>query len=151
MLRILEPVDLAGMGQGSNACLHHLIEAKKLAYAARAVGAPVGALPPLPRLRSPAIRTPGSRSGRLSTGAAGWLIPGARQAGASVILILVKTVLTLLLLAMFAYGIVGIHSGRVHCKGRWYEREESPLGFWATVALYLAGPPVILWLTWAAR
>ncbi|WP_412067203.1 gamma-glutamyltransferase [Rubrivirga sp. IMCC43871] len=33
MLRILEPVDLAAMGHNSAAYLHHLIEAKKLAYA----------------------------------------------------------------------------------------------------------------------
>ena len=33
MLRILEPYDLAGMGHNSPAYLHHLIEAKKLAYA----------------------------------------------------------------------------------------------------------------------
>jgi gamma-glutamyltranspeptidase/glutathione hydrolase len=33
MLRILEPYDLKGMGYNSAAYLHHLIEAKKLAYA----------------------------------------------------------------------------------------------------------------------
>lgn len=33
MLRILEPYDLAAMGKDSPAYLHHLIEAKKLAYA----------------------------------------------------------------------------------------------------------------------
>jgi gamma-glutamyltranspeptidase/glutathione hydrolase len=33
MLRILEPYDLAGMGYNSAPYLHHLIEAKKLAYA----------------------------------------------------------------------------------------------------------------------
>ncbi|MDP1861935.1 MAG: gamma-glutamyltransferase [Gemmatimonadaceae bacterium] len=33
MLRILEPFDLAAMGHNSTAYLHHLIEAKKLAYA----------------------------------------------------------------------------------------------------------------------
>ena len=33
MLRILEPYDLESMGQGSALYLHHLIEAKKLAYA----------------------------------------------------------------------------------------------------------------------
>lgn len=33
MLRILEPFDLAAMGHNSAAYLHHLIEAKKLAYA----------------------------------------------------------------------------------------------------------------------
>ena len=40
MLRILEPYDLKSMGHGSPAYLHHLIEAKKLAYAdlARYVG-----------------------------------------------------------------------------------------------------------------
>ena len=40
MLRILEPFDLAGMGHNSAAYLHHLVEAKKLAYAdlARYVG-----------------------------------------------------------------------------------------------------------------
>ncbi|HEX9582693.1 MAG TPA: gamma-glutamyltransferase [Gemmatimonadales bacterium] len=42
MLRILEPFDLAGMGHNSAAYLHHLIEAKKLAFAdlARFVGDP---------------------------------------------------------------------------------------------------------------
>jgi gamma-glutamyltranspeptidase / glutathione hydrolase len=42
MLRILEPYDLRGMGYGSAAYLHLLIEAKKLAYAdlARYVGDP---------------------------------------------------------------------------------------------------------------
>jgi gamma-glutamyltranspeptidase/glutathione hydrolase len=40
MLRILEPYDLKSMGHNSSAYLHHLIEAKKLAYAdlARFVG-----------------------------------------------------------------------------------------------------------------
>ena len=33
MLRILEPYDLKAMGHNSAAYLHHLIEAKKLAYA----------------------------------------------------------------------------------------------------------------------
>ena len=33
MLRLLEPYDLASMGHNSAAYLHHLIEAKKLAYA----------------------------------------------------------------------------------------------------------------------
>jgi gamma-glutamyltranspeptidase / glutathione hydrolase len=33
MLRILEPIDLAAMGHNSTRYLHHLIEAKKLAYA----------------------------------------------------------------------------------------------------------------------
>jgi len=42
MLRILEPFDLGGMGHNSRDYLHHLIEAKKLAYAdlARYVGDP---------------------------------------------------------------------------------------------------------------
>ena len=42
MLRILEPYDLKGMGHNSAAYLHHLIEAKKLAYAdlARYAGDP---------------------------------------------------------------------------------------------------------------
>ncbi|HXV86453.1 MAG TPA: gamma-glutamyltransferase, partial [Gemmatimonadales bacterium] len=42
MLRILEPYDLAAMGHNSAAYLHHVIEAKKLAYAdlARYVGDP---------------------------------------------------------------------------------------------------------------
>ncbi len=42
MLRILEPYDLRAMGHNSAAYLHHLIEAKKLAYAdlARFVGDP---------------------------------------------------------------------------------------------------------------
>ncbi len=42
MLRILEPLDLAAMGHNSARYLHHLIEAKKLAYAdlARYVGDP---------------------------------------------------------------------------------------------------------------
>lgn len=42
MLRILEPFDLAAMGHNSAAYLHHLIEAKKLAYAdlEQAVGDP---------------------------------------------------------------------------------------------------------------
>jgi gamma-glutamyltranspeptidase/glutathione hydrolase len=42
MLRILEPYDLAAMGHNSAAYLHHLIEAKKLAFAdlARWVGDP---------------------------------------------------------------------------------------------------------------
>jgi gamma-glutamyltranspeptidase/glutathione hydrolase len=42
MLRILEPYDLEGMGHNSPAYLHHLIEAKKLAFAdlARYIGDP---------------------------------------------------------------------------------------------------------------
>jgi len=61
-----------------------------------------------------------------------------------------KLVLTLLLLAMFTYGCLGLQAGRVYCKGCWYKRDETPLGFWATIILYLVGPPIILFLLWRA-
>ncbi len=64
--------------------------------------------------------------------------------------LILKSVLTLLCLAMFAYGLVGLQSGRVYCKGRWYERAEHSPGFWATIALYCLGPPAILYLAWTA-
>jgi hypothetical protein len=64
--------------------------------------------------------------------------------------LVMKNVLTLLLLAMFAYGIISIQSGRVYCKGCWYERRESPIWFWSTIAIYLVGPPIILFLVWTA-
>jgi hypothetical protein len=51
---------------------------------------------------------------------------------------------------MFAYGLLSIGSGRVHCKGRWYERDGSPLGFWSSIALYVLGPPIIVYLAWTA-
>ena len=52
MLRILEPYDLKAMGHNSPAYLHHLIEAKKLAYAdlARWVGDPAAMTIPPTRL-----------------------------------------------------------------------------------------------------
>ncbi len=54
MLRILEPYDLKGMGRNSAAYLHHLIEAKKLAYAdlARFVGDPDHLTMPAERMLS---------------------------------------------------------------------------------------------------
>jgi gamma-glutamyltranspeptidase/glutathione hydrolase len=57
MLKILEPYDLAGMGHNSAAYLHHLIEAKKLAYAdlARYVGDPDHLTVPPSRLLSDAF------------------------------------------------------------------------------------------------
>lgn len=36
MLQILEGFDLAAMGHNSADCIHHIVEAKKLAYADRA-------------------------------------------------------------------------------------------------------------------
>ena len=54
MLRILEPYDLKGMGLNSATYLHHLIEAKKLAYAdlARYVGDPGHLTMPAERMLS---------------------------------------------------------------------------------------------------
>ena len=54
MLRILEPYDLKAMGHNSAAYLHHLIEAKKLAYAdlARFVGDPDHLVMPVARMLS---------------------------------------------------------------------------------------------------
>ncbi|MGE0443425.1 MAG: gamma-glutamyltransferase [Gemmatimonadales bacterium] len=54
MLRILEPFDLKGMGHNSAAYLHHLIEAKKLAFAdlERFVGEPAAMTTPVGYLLS---------------------------------------------------------------------------------------------------
>ena len=54
MLRILEPYDLKGMGHNSPVYLHHLIEAKKLAYAdlTRYVGDPDHLSMPVQRMLS---------------------------------------------------------------------------------------------------
>lgn len=54
MLRILEPYDLKAMGHNSAAYLHHLIEAKKLAYAdlERWIGDPAAMRVPVERLLS---------------------------------------------------------------------------------------------------
>ena len=54
MLRILEPYDLKGMGHNSAQYLHHLIEAKKLAYAdlERFVGEPTAMKTPVEHLLS---------------------------------------------------------------------------------------------------
>ena len=54
MLRILEPYDLKAMGHNSAAYLHHLIEAKKLAYAdlARYVGDPDHLVMPVSKMLS---------------------------------------------------------------------------------------------------
>jgi|GEM_PF-1468605 len=61
-----------------------------------------------------------------------------------------KIVLTVLCLGMFVYALIAIQSGRVYCKGIWYERKTNSLGFWITIALYLFGPPIILYLLWTA-
>ena len=61
-----------------------------------------------------------------------------------------KIVLTVLCLGMFAYALIAMHTGRVYCKGLWYERKENGLGFWTTIALYVFSPPVILYLAWTA-
>ena len=52
MLRILEPIDLRAMGHNTPMYLHHLVEAKKLAYAdlARWVGDPAAMSTPVERL-----------------------------------------------------------------------------------------------------
>ncbi len=63
-------------------------------------------------------------------------------------LILMKIMLTLLCLGMFFYAWMAIKIGRVYCQGRWYERFENGSWFWSTIALYLLGPPVILYLLW---
>jgi hypothetical protein len=65
-------------------------------------------------------------------------------------LLVMKAALTILCVGMFAYGLLSIGSGRVHCKGRWYERDGSPLGFWSSIALYVLGPPIIVYLAWTA-
>lgn len=62
-----------------------------------------------------------------------------------------KILLTVLLAGMMGYGLFAVRSGRVYCKGRWYERLASPGGFWGTVVLYVAGPPVLLYLLWTSR
>jgi hypothetical protein len=61
-----------------------------------------------------------------------------------------KIALTLMFSAIFAYGIASMLSGRVYCKGCWYERCSNPLGFWFTIALYVIGPPIILAIAWKA-
>ncbi len=66
------------------------------------------------------------------------------------LVILLKIVLTILCLGMISYGLVSTKSGRVYCKGRWYERTENGFGFWSTIALYSFGPPLILYLAWTA-
>ena len=63
---------------------------------------------------------------------------------------ILKIVLTVLCLGMFAYALIALQSGRVYCKGLWYERKENSLGFWTTIALYVFGPPIILYFAWTA-
>ena len=63
-------------------------------------------------------------------------------------LILMKIMLTLLCLGIFFYAWRAIKIGRVYCQGQWYERSEHSAWFWSTIALYLLGPPVILYLLW---
>jgi hypothetical protein len=66
------------------------------------------------------------------------------------LILLLKIVLTILLLGMFAYGLIAAQSGRVYVKGRWYGRTENKIEFWSTITLYLLSPPLILYLAWTA-
>lgn len=79
MLKILEPYDLKAMGHNSAAYLHHLIEAKKLAYAdlARWVGDPAAMTVNVERLLDPsfiaarrALLNPSRAAERVDPGAA---------------------------------------------------------------------------------
>ena len=63
---------------------------------------------------------------------------------------ILKTLLTVLCLGMFVYGLIALRSGRVYCKGLWYERKRNSLGFWITIALYTGAPPIILYFAWTA-
>jgi hypothetical protein len=44
---------------------------------------------------------------------------------------------------MMYFGVTGLRSGTIYCKGRWYSREEDPFNFWLTVVIYLAFPPIM--------
>ncbi|HEV8149008.1 MAG TPA: gamma-glutamyltransferase, partial [Gemmatimonadales bacterium] len=79
MLKILEPYDLKAMGHNSSRYLHHLIEAKKLAYAdlAHWVGDPAAMSVPVARLLEPrfiaarrALLDPDQAAARVEPGAA---------------------------------------------------------------------------------
>jgi hypothetical protein len=59
-----------------------------------------------------------------------------------------KIALTAMLLWMFVCGLTAIQSGRVYCKGLWYERGKNSFGFWTTIALYIVGPPILLFIVW---
>ena len=83
MLKILEPYDLKAMGHNSAAYLHHLIEAKKLAYAdlARWVGDPAAMTVDVGRLLDP--RFIAARRARLDETRAGEHVEPGEAATAS--------------------------------------------------------------------
>ena len=83
MLKILEPYDLKAMGHNSAAYLHHLIEAKKLAYAdlARWVGDPAAMTVDVGRLLDP--RFIAARRARLDETRAGEHVAPGEAATAS--------------------------------------------------------------------
>jgi hypothetical protein len=63
--------------------------------------------------------------------------------------LILKILMTIVCLGFFLYGLNAIKSGRVYCKGRWYERSQDGFSFWITIALYVFAMPTIVYLVWS--
>ncbi len=61
-------------------------------------------------------------------------------------LLIGRTVVILLFLVVFYFGIVGLRSGEIRSRGYTFNRDENPIGYWSTILITLAGPAVIIYL-----
>jgi hypothetical protein len=54
-----------------------------------------------------------------------------------------KILLVALLSFIFLHGVASLLTGRVFCKGRWYEKATQPLAYWTLVGVYACGTPIV--------
>ena len=57
-----------------------------------------------------------------------------------------RIVVILLSALVFYFAIAGLKSGEIRSRGYKFKRDESPLGYWFTVSISLAGPLAIIYL-----
>lgn len=57
-----------------------------------------------------------------------------------------KMFVVLIFLIIFFSGIAALRSGKIRSRGRKFNRDENPIGYWFTVFVSLMGPAVIIYL-----
>jgi hypothetical protein len=60
--------------------------------------------------------------------------------------LIARTVVIALFLVVFYTGITALRTGEIRSRGYKFNRDENPVGYWFTVSVTLAGPPVIIYL-----
>ena len=61
-------------------------------------------------------------------------------------LLVAKMLVVLLFLIIFFSGIAALRSGKIRSRGRKFNRDENPIGYWFAVFVSLAGPVAIIYL-----